>query len=124
LLIAQGFDPYLGFLHGVVYGRPSLALNLVEEFRHPLVDRLTLNLFNNQGLTAEDFRPVEGEGIYLTPAALKTYLQYYERRMREPITLAEAAAPTSFRQILRDQVQRLTKTIKIQEPDQPFYSED
>lgn len=124
LLIAQGFDPYIGFLHGVVYGRPSLALDLTEEFRHPLVDRLTLNLFNNQMLTAEDFRPVEGEGIYLTPAALKTYLQYYERRMREPFTLAGAATPTDFRRILRDQAQHLAKTIKQQETYQPFYSED
>jgi len=124
LLIAQGFDPYIGFLHGVVYGRPSLALDLVEEFRHPLVDRLTLNLFNNQVLTAEDFRPVEGEGIYLTPAALKTYLQYYERRMREPVTLAETSMPTDFRQIVRAQAQRLAKTIKTQEAYQPFYLED
>jgi CRISPR-associated protein Cas1 len=124
LLIAQGFDPYIGFLHGVVYGRPSLALDVVEEFRHPFVDRLTLNLFNNQMLTAEDFRPVEGQGIYLTPAALKNYLQNYERRMREPVRLDDTETPTAFRQILRAQVQRLAKTIKTQEPYQPFYSED
>lgn len=122
LLSAQGFDPYIGFLHGVVYGRPALALDLVEEFRHPFIDRLTLNLFNNQVLTAEDFRPVEGQGIYLTPAALKTYLQAYEHRMREPSTPEVAASAP--RQILRDQVQRLAKTIRAQEPYQPFFNED
>jgi CRISPR-associated protein Cas1 len=121
LLTAQGFDPYIGFFHGVVYGRPSLALDLVEEFRHPLVDRFTLFLFNNEIFTAEDFRPVEGEGIYLQPQALKTFFQQYERRMQEPLAAADEDEPKAgFREILRAQVQRLMKTIKTAEPYEPF----
>ncbi len=124
LTMAQGFDPYIGFFHGIVYGRPSLALDLVEEFRHPLIDRMTLNLFNNEMLTSADFRPVEGQGIYLTPAALKIYLQFYERRMREAPAAEEAEENPGFRLVLRRQVQRLAKTITVQEPYLPFQLKD
>jgi len=120
LLIAHGFDPYLGFLHGVVYGRPSLALDLVEEFRHPVIDRLTLNLFNNDVLTAKDFRPVEGEGVYLTPEALKTFLQLYERRLQEPQNWESPDEKESVRSRLREQIQNLAKTLQNQAPYKPF----
>ena len=46
LLEGAGLDPYLGFLHQVDYGRPSLALDLIEPFRHPVADRLVLKLVN------------------------------------------------------------------------------
>ena len=48
---AESFEPCLGFLHGIRYGRNSLALDLVEEFRQPVVDRLVLMLFNKQVLS-------------------------------------------------------------------------
>jgi len=120
LLFANGFDPYLGFLHGVVYGRPSLALDLVEEFRHPVIDRLTLNLFNNEILHPDDFRPVEGEGVYLKPEAFKTYLKLYERRLQEPPSTEKPEDNFSFRNRLRAQIENLARTIKHQEPYKPF----
>ena len=71
LLDGAGFDPYLGFYHATVYGRPSLALDLLEEFRHVLVDRLALNLFNLGILNEEDFYvPPEG-GVYLSTSGKK-----------------------------------------------------
>ncbi|MDR3569714.1 MAG: CRISPR-associated endonuclease Cas1 [Syntrophobacteraceae bacterium] len=58
-----GFDPYLGCLHTVEYGRPSLALDLMEEWRALVVDSLVLSLFNLRTLTLDDFelRPLGGE---------------------------------------------------------------
>jgi len=50
-----GFDPYLGTLHSVDYGRPSLALDLMEEWRPVIVDTLVLSVFNLKALTADDF---------------------------------------------------------------------
>ena len=50
-----GFDPYLGALHAVDYGRPSLALDLMEEWRPLVVDTLVLSVFNLKSLTLEDF---------------------------------------------------------------------
>ncbi len=47
LICAVGFDPYIGFFHGIDYGRPSLALDLIEPFRHAIIDRFTLYLVNN-----------------------------------------------------------------------------
>ncbi len=62
LLEGSGLDPYLGFLHHVDYGRPSLALDLMEPFRHPVADRLVL--VNRRVLEAGDFQPGgEAEGI-------------------------------------------------------------
>jgi CRISPR-associated protein Cas1 len=55
LLDGIGFDPYLGFFHRVDYGRPSLALDLLEEFRAALVDRWTATLLNLRMLVREDF---------------------------------------------------------------------
>jgi CRISPR-associated protein Cas1 len=110
LVIAGGLDPYLGFLHGVVYGRPSLALDVVEEFRHPLIDRFTLNLFNNELFTAADFRPVEGQGVYLTETALKNYLKLYEQRLREPAAVA-AEADMTYRDLLKTQVRAMAKSL-------------
>lgn len=59
-----GFDPYLGTLHSVDYGRPSLALDLMEEWRPVIVDTLVLSVFNLKALSADDFeeRPWVVEG--------------------------------------------------------------
>src|SRR3972149_6090766 len=51
-----GLDPYLGFFHTVQYGRPSLALDLMEEFRPLLVDPMVLDLIDRAGMGAQDFR--------------------------------------------------------------------
>jgi len=118
LLIAHGFDPYIGFLHGLEYGRPSLVLDLIEEFRHPIVDRLTLHLFNKRMFSENDFQPVEGEGIYLTKTALTTFFQQYEQRMKE--TFQYSNEPTTFRKIIKKQIQILNKKIQYNKPYIPF----
>lgn len=120
LLGAHGFDPYIGYLHGVVYGRPSLALDIVEEFRHPLVDRLTLNLFNNQILKKEDFRNQQGEGVYLNDEGFKKFIKHYETRMREPFTMKPSDEKTTFRQIMQRQIQKMNKAIKNGINYEPF----
>ena len=122
LLIAHGFDPYIGFLHGIEYGRPSLALDLIEEFRHPLIDRFILNLFNNRVLSEKDFRPVENEGVYLTKEALNSFFKAYEKRMKEKFNYADKE--TNFRTILKQQIQRLNKKIQFNQPYIPFKLRD
>lgn len=122
LVIASGMDPYLGFLHGTVYGRPSLALDLIEEFRHPLIDRFTLNLLNNELFGIEDFRPVEKEGVYLTPEAMKTYFRLYERRMTEPVSVPDEEEKSPARELLKRQVRRMAKAVSNGMIYQPHYS--
>jgi CRISP-associated protein Cas1 len=77
LLEARGFDPAVGFLHGLRYGRQSLALDLVEAFRQPVVDRLTLRLLNRRQIGPEDFEGGD-RGLLLKPESLKRYLGLYE----------------------------------------------
>jgi CRISPR-associated protein Cas1 len=120
LLDAVGFDPYLGFLHKVDYGRPSLALDLAEEFRHPLIDRFTLFLVNRRILSGGDFyRDGGSSGVYLTPDGMKTYLTQYERWMNSE-TIADGPARISFRACFRRQAQRLASALRGGDAYEPF----
>ena len=80
-----GLDPYVGFLHKLRPGRSSLALDLMEEMRAYLGDRLVLSLINRKQLTAADF--VEsGEGmVLLTDGGRKTVLSAWQKRKAETI---------------------------------------
>lgn len=117
LVIAHGLDPYIGFLHGIVYGRPSLALDLVEEFRHPIIDRLTLNLFNNELLTQDDFKPVAENGVYLTSEGIKKYFQLYEQRLKSSL---KKNKPDNFRSVMKRQVLKMAQSIQNLQPYNPF----
>lgn len=93
-LEAHGFDPQVGFLHADRPGRASLALDLMEELRPVLADRLALSLINRRQLAAEDFVVEEAGGIRLTDAARKTVLVAWQERKRETLRhpfLAESA---------------------------------
>nr|WP_309242686.1 CRISPR-associated endonuclease Cas1 [Limnofasciculus baicalensis] len=76
-----GFDPYLGYLHVEHYGRPSLALDLMEEFRPLVVDAMVLNGINRRFLKLSDFinEPIS-DAVSLTPDGLKTFLRLYEQK--------------------------------------------
>ena len=76
-----GFDPYLGYLHYQRYGRPSLALDLMEEFRPLVVDAIVLNAINKEKLTPDNFitEPISN-GVSLTKEGLKIFLRLYEQK--------------------------------------------
>jgi CRISPR-associated protein Cas1 len=76
-----GLDPYDGFFHADKYGRPALALDLVEEFRPVIVDSVVLNLVNRGMLAAADFEPGPGGGVRLKQAALRTFFEQYSARL-------------------------------------------
>lgn len=82
LLDAQGYDPYIGFLHAIEYGRQSLALDFLEIFRTS-IDRLTLTIFNKRILKKEDFENRDG-GVYMKKSALKKWFYQYENYARTP----------------------------------------
>lgn len=83
LLDGLGFDPHLGFFHEEAYGRPSLALDLVEPFRAPVVDRLALRLFNLRVLTPDDFDPEEDGGLRMRPDALRRFFREWEKTLQK-----------------------------------------
>lgn len=80
---AVGLDPAVGFLHRDRPGRPSLALDLMEELRAPLADRLALSLVNRRQLRAADFRKMDGGAVLLTDDARRTVLTAWQERKRE-----------------------------------------
>lgn len=80
---AVGLDPAVGFLHRDRPGRPSLALDLMEELRAPLADRLALSLVNRRQLRAADFRKLEGGAVLLTDDARKLVLTAWQERKKE-----------------------------------------
>jgi len=114
LLDGAGFDPYLGFYHTVAYGRPSLALDLLEEFRHELVDRLALNLFNLGILKEEDFySPPEG-GVYLSISGKKKFFIQYEKMVGQYTGVAATAEDKGgFKKIFQQRVSDLVHLIRI-----------
>ncbi len=75
-----GFDPYCGYLHSDRYGRPSLALDLMEEFRPLVVDSVVLTCLNKRIVQADDFAVGLGEVHSLTPEGRKKFLVQYEER--------------------------------------------
>lgn len=80
-----GLDPAVGFLHRDRPGRPSLALDLVEEFRPLLGERLALSLINRKQLAEKDFRIFDNGAVLLTDDARKTVLVAYQERKREEL---------------------------------------
>jgi CRISPR-associated protein Cas1 len=117
-----GLDSYLGCLHQLDYGRQSLALDLVEPFRAPLVDRLVLTVLNRRQFTHEDFEKGEGDGLYLEAAAARRFLTEYERWM-----LHEPAGGNreGFRGALRDSVRSYAAALRNSETSsyEPFLFE-
>ena len=81
----MGLDPQLGFLHEVRPGRPALALDLLEEFRAPLCDRLALTLVNRGQLQAKDFDAREGGAVLLNDAGRKAVIAAYQERKQETL---------------------------------------
>lgn len=84
-LEAVGLDPQVGYLHALRPGRPSLALDLVEEFRAPLADRLALTLINRRQLQKRHFEEKPGGAVYLNEEGRRTVLAAYQERKEDEI---------------------------------------
>lgn len=103
-----GLDPYQGYLHQPRYGRPSLALDLMEEFRPLIADSVTLRLFNERRLTREDFI-FAGIGCTLKQKSKKTLIAAFEQRMSEELTHPVFGYKASYRRCLDLQARLLAR---------------
>jgi CRISPR-associated protein Cas1 len=92
---AVGLDPYQGFLHQVDYRRPSLALDMMEEFRPLLVDSLILRMCADGRIAPTDFTPTtdasDGPGVLLSDDARRRFVAAFEERMRTEATHPDGA---------------------------------
>ena len=109
-LLAIGFDPYLGFYHRPRYGRPALALDMMEEFRPLIADSTALMLFNNEELKEKDFIKT-GIGISLSSQAKKKVVGGYERRMETEVTHPIFGYKVSYRRIFEVQARLLSRVL-------------
>lgn len=82
---SAGLDAAVGFLHAGRPGRPSLALDLMEEFRPFLADRLALTLINRQQVLGQGFRQSESGGILMDEGTRKEVLVAYQKRKQEEV---------------------------------------
>lgn len=115
---ACGLDPYMGALHEIAYGRPSLACDLVEEYRVFMGDRLVLGLINRNALTPDDFiyrdvaqqayrdeaemrskRPVE-----MRPPVMRAFVTAYEQMMKSKIKYRDGEPRSTYRGVILRQV--------------------
>ncbi|MFO7170783.1 MAG: CRISPR-associated endonuclease Cas1 [Chloroflexota bacterium] len=123
---AAGFDPYLGFLHQYDYGRPSLALDLIEEFRPLLVDSLVLRCCGDGRLTVADF--AEGADparpVVLSDEGKRRFIAAFEERMRTEATHPDGAdgrpGKVTYLRCLELQARRLARAVQRGEAYEPF----
>ncbi len=79
-----GFDPYIGFYHHPVYGRPALALDIMEEFRPVVADSVVLGLLNRGIMNENDFEYNMG-GCFLNQTGRRKFYRAYEERRRQEV---------------------------------------
>jgi CRISP-associated protein Cas1 len=116
---SAGLDPYAGFLHCVEYNRPSLALDLMEEFR-PVVDGVVLWCCNSGQLAPADFaeRPGDAERpVIMADEAKKKFIQAYERRMDEDILHPPSNERLPLRRCLQAQARVIVRCVQVFRPD-------
>ncbi len=113
-----GLDPFQGFYHQPRYGKPALALDLMEDFRVLIGDSTVLSLINNQVVDVRDFQRA-GDGVTLTTAARRRVTEAFERRMQEQARHPWFDYRLSYRRILYVQTRLLARHLCGEIPEFP-----
>jgi CRISPR-associated protein Cas1 len=107
-----GLDAAVGFLHRDRPGRPGLALDLMEEFRPLLADRVVLALVNRRQVRASDFRQTESGAVMMSDEARKTVLATYQKRKQDIVTHAFLGEKTSVGLLIHLQARLLARHLR------------
>ncbi|MFL5654290.1 MAG: type I-D CRISPR-associated endonuclease Cas1d [Ktedonobacteraceae bacterium] len=105
-----GFDHFVGYLHSSFYGRPALALDLVEEFRPIIVDSVVLTMLNKRMLTRDDF-VVELGAYRLKDERRKVFFTQFEERLNEEVVHPLFGYKVTYRRCLELQARLLAKAL-------------
>ena len=116
-----GLDPYVGFMHTLRPGRASLALDMMEELRAYLGDRLVLSLINKRQITIKDFIQQGDEGIVMTDTGRKIILTAWQSRKKEQITHPYLNEKVSIGLIPYVQAMLLARFIRKELDDYPVF---
>jgi CRISPR-associated protein Cas1 len=117
---AVGFDPYLGYYHQPRFGRPALALDLMEPFRALIADSAVLSAINTRMVTPKDFVQA-GPGVALTPNGRKAFFRAYELRMDTLVTHPLFEYRVSYRRLLEIQARLLARVFEGEIEEYPVF---
>lgn len=106
-----GLDPYLGYYHAEGYGRPSLALDLIEEFRIPIVDNLITGLINRGQIKVKDFSSNE-EGVWMEAQAKRVFIKAFGRKMAQSVKTSEIASGISYQKHMEVQARKAARFVQ------------
>jgi len=119
-LLATGFDPYLGLYHAPRYGKPALALDLMEEFRPLIADSVVVTLINNEEIQAQDFITRAG-ATAVTPEARKRIIRAFERRLETQITHPVFGYKINYRRAIEVQARLLARYLTGESREYPAF---
>jgi CRISP-associated protein Cas1 len=105
-----GFDPFIGFFHQPRFGRPALALDLMEEFRPLIADSIVIGAINTGMVTTDDFIRI-GPAAALSPHGRKAFLRAYEQRMDALVTHPLFGYRVNYRRVLEIQTRLLGRLL-------------
>lgn len=108
---AVGLDPFLGFMHQPRYGRPALALDLMEEFRPLVADSVAISLVNRGELGPEDFIR-SANGTFLNDRGRKVFWEAWFRRLDTEVSHPEFAYKMAYRRMLDVQARQLWRFVR------------
>lgn len=117
---AVGLDPYMGFYHQPRFGRPALALDLMEPFRPLVADSAVLSAINTKMVTPSDFVQA-GPAVALTPAGRKALFRAYELRMDSLVTHPLFGYRVSYRRLLEIQARLLARVLDGEIAEYPVF---
>lgn len=120
-LSAVGFDPYRGFYHQPRYGRPALALDMMEPFRPLIAESAVLSAINNGEIRPTDF-VTAGNACNLTQDGRKRFLGTIERRLNQEVTHPAFGYRVSYRRILEIQSRLLGRYLQGELDDFPGFT--
>jgi len=107
-----GFDPYVGYLHAGRYGRASLPLDLIEEFRSVIVDSVVVSAINKGDLIIADFQEEMGSIFRLTNEGRKKFLMQYEERKKTEFKHPILKQKMTYQRCFEQQARFLAKTLQ------------
>ncbi len=106
-----GLDPFLGFMHQPRYGRPALALDLMEEFRPLVADSVAISLINRSELGPEDFIR-SANGTFLNDRGRKPFWEAWFRRLDAEVSHPEFSYKMAYRRMLEVQARQLWRFVR------------
>ncbi len=114
---AVGLDPFLGFMHQPRYGRPALALDLMEEFRPLIADSVAISLINRGEINPDDFISA-ATGTFLNEQGRRRFWEAWFRRMDTEVSHPQFGYKMSYRRMLEVQARQLWRVVR---GDAPVY---